>query len=198
MTLARTAEVNENKSNLWNYFRGRLTQEAKLLFRSELAERDPYGALAKIADAGDIPTYSSRPSVLAFQERRDPDERQGTLGKCFRCFSPDHRIRDCPIQPSEDRPRPGQDRQNRRWGGGDKPQTPKLDGRKDKDRRNKDNFRSNKRGRKESQAGAALSATRPPTGAVAVTPTATPAGRINPEVIRAYQPLLNSESLMGL
>ena len=199
MGLARTAEVTENKSSLWNYFRGRLTQEAKLLFRAELAERDPYSALAKIADAGDIPTYSSRPAILAFQERRDPEERQGTLGKCFRCFSPDHRIRDCPIPPSDDRPRPGQDRQNRRWGGGDKPQTPRPDGRKDKDRRKRDNFHPNKKGRNEPRAEAVVPATKPPAISAAAPVAVTPgAGRIKPEVIRAYQPLLNSESLMGL
>ena len=194
MTLARTAEVNETKSNLWNYFRGRLTQEAKLLFRSELAERDPYNALAKIADAGDVPTYTGRPSVFAFQERRDPEERRD---KCFRCFSTDHRIRDCQVEPS-DRSRPGQDRQNRRWEGGDKPQAPKSDGRKDKNRRKeRDNFRQNKKGRNESREGAASSAPKPP--AVAAAPAVTSqAGRIAPEVVRAYQPLLSSEVLLGL
>ena len=50
-----------------------------------------------------------------------------------------------------------------------------------------------------SLAEAVVPATKPPAISAAAPVAVTPgAGRIKPEVIRAYQPLLNSESLMGL
>ena len=97
--LAKTAEVCESKATLWNYFRGRLTQEAKLLFRTELSERDPYMALAKIADAGDVPIQVTNARILAFGE---PESTPGV--RCFGCGGMGHRIRFCP-NPSSDRPR---------------------------------------------------------------------------------------------
>ena len=99
-----TADVNESKSTLWNYFRGRLTQEAKLLFRAKLADKDPYTALTKIAEAGDVPTYPSRPSILAFHEKESERKQPVLLSKCFRCKSTEHKIRDCPNR-LLDRPR---------------------------------------------------------------------------------------------
>ena len=183
VSMARTADVNESKSMLWNYFRGRLTQEAKLLFRAELADRDPYTALTKIAEAGDVPTYPSRPTILAFHEKESERKQPELLSKCFRCKSTEHKIRDCPIRPL-DRSGPGLDRQNKWGGGSDRSQTSAQNGRKDKNRNKKD-FRRNKKGRTED---------------VAIATPLPVAGRnsLTPEVVRAYQPVITSAALMGL
>jgi len=96
--LARNADIKRTKMELWSYFKERLNQTSKLLFRSELAEQDPFTALPMIAAAGDVPV-SSRATLLAYQPQEDDRPHRDT--KCWSCGKRGHIKRRCRASPEE-------------------------------------------------------------------------------------------------
>jgi len=92
LQLVRAADIRKSKHELWDYFRDRLTQTSRLLFRGELKQEDPYVALPAIAQAGDIPV-TTRPSLMVFQPQEGFNTR---LPMCWNCGKDGHIARSCP------------------------------------------------------------------------------------------------------
>jgi len=61
LTLARTAGVQMSTSQLWDYFRVRVVGSTAVLYRKELRNPDPFVALRKIRNWGDVASLAPAP-----------------------------------------------------------------------------------------------------------------------------------------
>jgi len=106
LVLARTANVQESRESLWNYFRVRLTHLAKQQFREELKVTDSTVALERIAAMGDVAAMRP-PLVSTYAADFVPFTTQKVFAfadkpewlckiRCWNCSHFGHKARHCP------------------------------------------------------------------------------------------------------
>jgi len=102
LSIARNVDSDMSTSQLWDYFRERLTSGAMALSRGELGNPDPFTALSEIKKWGDGMVSLAQPPKSIFKvEVEDPTpygrNKSGTkVIICYECQKAGHFARNCP------------------------------------------------------------------------------------------------------
>jgi len=100
--IARSIDNDMTTSQLWDYFRDRLTSAHLLIYKAELSNPDPFQALAGIRKWGNVQALFPSPAKSLFRAEVEipPTPSSGSKGGarviCYDCQQPGHIARYCP------------------------------------------------------------------------------------------------------